>query len=188
MLHMFGSSCKGVLPTTHHTIACRRCRLTRPRPTASTTASKVASYGSSPRVRGEGRGWATRERHRTYARHRTRPRTHHTPTYKSADSEFRAVRMRHAHALHRCRTGCGTTYPRATPRGSRKVKRRRHVHAQRATQGGSSRRSRPISPFVCPPAAACRHVGWQRRLPELPCSRQSWAWRSGSLADRNGRH
>ena len=33
------SSCKGVLPTHHHTIACRRCRLTRPRPTASTTAS-----------------------------------------------------------------------------------------------------------------------------------------------------
>ena len=91
------------------------------------------------------------------------------------------------------RMRCTGAAPAAAPRiparrlGVRKVKRRRHVHAQRATQGGSSRRSRPISPFVCPPAAACRHVGWQRRLPELPCSRQSWAWRSGSLADRNGR-
>ena len=73
MLCLFGSSCKGVLPTTHHTIACRRCRLARPRPTASTTASKVASYGSSPRVgvRGKGRGWRGRRASATVRTHDT---------------------------------------------------------------------------------------------------------------------
>ena len=125
-----------------------------PRPAKSrATAPRPAC---AARAEGGRRASATVRTHDTGPR----PRTHHTPTYKSADSESRAVRMRHAHALHRCRTGCGTTYPRATPRGSRKVKRRRHVHAQRATQGGSSRRSRPKAPFVCPPAAAYRPVGW----------------------------